>query len=69
MKEVAMGLTRTLTSYAAALAALASATALTAPSAMAQDAAKPNILFVMADDVAWMAPGIYQSYGGNWVTV
>ena len=43
----------------AALAALASTTALTASSAMAQDAAKPNILFVMADDVAWMAPGIY----------
>ena len=51
-------LRKTLTA-GAALAALASTTALTAPSAMAQDAAKPNILFVMTDDVAWMAPGIY----------
>ena len=41
----------------AALAALASTTALTAPSAMAQDTAKPNILFVMTDDVGWMVPG------------
>ena len=54
-----MSLWRTSLTAGAALAALASTTALTAPSAMAQDAAKPNILFVMTDDVAWMAPGIY----------
>jgi len=43
----------------AAFAALASTTALTAPSAMAQDASKPNILFVMTDDVGFMSPSIY----------
>ncbi len=42
-----------------ALVALASTTALTAPSAMAQDTGKPNILFVMTDDVGFMSPSIY----------
>ena len=48
-----------LTVMSAAFAALASTTALTPPSAMAQDASKPNILFVMTDDVGFMSPSIY----------
>ena len=28
-------------------------------SAMAQDAAKPNIMFIMGDDIGWMQPSIY----------
>ena len=50
---------RKLLMAGAALVALAMTTALTPPSAIAQDAAKPNILFVMTDDVGWMNPGIY----------
>ena len=50
-----MSLWRTTLTAGAALAALASTTALTASSAMAQDTSKPNILFVMTDDVGWMA--------------
>ena len=54
-----MGFPRSVCALGAALMGFVSASALTASSAMAQDAAKPNILFVMTDDVAWMAPGIY----------
>ena len=42
-----------------ALAALATASALTAPSAMAQATQKPNIMFIMGDDIGWMQPSIY----------
>ncbi|RYH07796.1 arylsulfatase [Tropicimonas sp. IMCC6043] len=45
--------------FASALALGASAFGLTAP-ADAQDAAKkPNILFIMGDDIGWMQPSIY----------
>ncbi len=49
---------KTLTA-GAALAALATASALLASSAVAQDAAKPNIIFIMGDDIGWMQPSIY----------
>ena len=52
-----MGFPRGLCALGAALLGFVSSSALTASSAMAQDTAKPNILFVMTDDVAWMAPG------------
>ena len=45
--------------YAVGAAALASTTALTASSAMAQTTSKPNILFIMGDDIGWMQPSIY----------
>jgi hypothetical protein len=57
--RTSMSLKRSLISLGAALAALASTTALTPSSAMAQDQKQPNILFVMTDDVGWMTPGIY----------
>ena len=41
-----------------AAAAVALAAGLAAPAA-AQDAAKPNILFIMGDDIGWMQPSIY----------
>ncbi len=53
-----MSLWRTTLTAGAALAALASTTALTATSAMAADQ-KPNIVFVMGDDIGWMQPSIY----------
>ncbi|MBV8443176.1 MAG: arylsulfatase [Hyphomicrobiales bacterium] len=45
----------------AGFAALLTATALTAPTAPAQAQAqqKPNIMFIMADDIGWMQPSIY----------
>src|SRR4051812_13629258 len=30
-----------------------------APAAQAQEAQKPNILFIMGDDIGWMQPSIY----------
>jgi len=44
-----------------ALAVLASFAALTAASApaVAQQQRKPNILFIMGDDIGWMRPSIY----------
>ena len=44
--------------FASALALGAAAFGATAP-AYAQDAAKPNILFIMGDDIGWMQPSIY----------
>ena len=44
------------------LGALTAATVLCgalAPSAQAQEAQKPNILFIMGDDIGWMQPSIY----------
>src|SRR5271165_888653 len=52
-----MKLKRTLLS--AAFAALASTTALTAPSAMAQTTSKPNIMVIMGDDIGWMQVQAY----------
>ena len=45
--------------FAGAIALVASASALPASSALAQDAKKPNILFIMGDDIGWMQPSIY----------
>ena len=43
-----------------ALAVLCTATIMTSTSASAQQQGqKPNILFIMADDIGWMQPGIY----------
>ncbi len=53
-----MGSRRSFLATGAALAALTSTTALTAPSAMAQTD-KPNIMFIMGDDIGWMQPSIY----------
>ncbi len=63
-----MRLTRTLFSLGAALAALATTPALLPPSSAmaqtttttsAQTTSKPNILFIMADDIGWMQVGLY----------
>src|SRR4051794_25817116 len=40
------------------LASIAAITAASMP-AVAQQAGKPNILFIMGDDIGWMQPGIY----------
>ena len=53
-----MNCKRFLTSAAVGLTAGIGLAALPATSACAQDQ-KPNILFVMTDDVGWMVPGIY----------
>ena len=53
-----MSLTRGISTLSAALTVLASTSALTPTSAMAQDQ-KPNIMFIMADDIGWMQPSIY----------
>jgi arylsulfatase A-like enzyme len=42
-----------------ALVVLCTATAITSVPALAQPAAKPNILFIMGDDIGWMQPSIY----------
>ena len=54
-----MSLRRTTLTAGAALAALATASALPASSAMAQATSKPNIMFIMGDDIGWMQPSIY----------
>ena len=41
------------------LAALTAAAALMYAAAPAQAAGKPNILFIMGDDIGWMQPSIY----------
>ena len=53
-----MSCTRTLFSAGAALAALAALAAVPASSAMAADQ-KPNIMFIMGDDIGWMQVGAY----------
>ena len=50
--------TASRTCFKAALA-LGSALLGLAPSAHAQDQQKPNILFIMGDDIGWMQPSIY----------
>jgi arylsulfatase A-like enzyme len=42
-----------------ALAVLCSVTAIASVPVSAQQAQKPNILFIMGDDIGWMQPGIY----------
>ncbi len=54
-----MSLRRTILSAGAALAALATAAALPASSAMAQATSKPNIMFIMGDDIGWMQVRAY----------
>jgi len=54
-----MSLWRTTMTAGAALVALASTTALTAPSALAQTPSKPNIMFIMGDDIGWMQVQAY----------
>ena len=49
---------RSFLTTGAALAALATASALPTSSAMAQTD-KPNIMFIMGDDIGWMQPSIY----------
>ena len=44
--------------YASALALGLTTLGVGAP-AKAQDAKKPNILFIMGDDIGWMQPSIY----------
>jgi arylsulfatase len=44
---------------AAGFATLLGATALTSLPASAQEQKKPNILFIMGDDIGWMQPSIY----------
>ncbi len=51
---------KTFASAAAGIAAAVAACLGSPPSAQAQAAAqKPNILFIMGDDIGWMQPGIY----------
>ncbi len=54
-----MSLWRTFLKAGAAIAALATASALPASSAMAQTPSKPNILFIMGDDIGWTQVGLY----------
>src|SRR5271165_4838675 len=54
-----MSLTRSIFSAGAALAALATAAAIPSTSAYAQTTSKPNIMFIMGDDIGWMQPSIY----------
>jgi len=56
-----MSLARGVTSLLAGAALCASASTIATTSALAQEQ-KPNILFVMTDDVGWMTPGVY--HGG-----
>ena len=49
-----------LVRFAGALIGATSLVSITlAGSAFAQDAQKPNILFIMGDDIGWMQPSIY----------
>jgi arylsulfatase A-like enzyme len=48
-----------LSKFSGALAALCATTMLSGPPATAQQAQKPNILFIMGDDIGWMQPSIY----------
>jgi len=53
-----MNLVKGLTSLLAGAALCASASAIATTSALAQDK-KPNIVFIMGDDIGWMQPSIY----------
>ena len=54
-----MTLKRSILAAGAALAALVTASALPTSNAMAQTSSKPNIMFIMGDDIGWMQPSIY----------
>jgi arylsulfatase A-like enzyme len=54
-----MGARKRTRSFGAAMTVLAATAALPASSAFAQDAKKPNIVFIMGDDIGWMQPSIY----------
>nr|WP_272884914.1 arylsulfatase [Candidatus Rhodoblastus alkanivorans] len=54
-----MHLGRQFWSIGGTLALIASASALPVSSAAAADEKKPNILFIMGDDIGWMQPSIY----------
>jgi arylsulfatase len=58
-REVAMNLCKQVWSFGGTLAFLASTSALPASSALAQESKKPNIMFIMGDDIGWMQPSIY----------
>jgi arylsulfatase len=57
--EEEMSLDRNITSFGAAAAVLAAASLLSAANALEQEARKPNIVFIMGDDIGWMQPSIY----------
>jgi arylsulfatase A-like enzyme len=50
---------RTFKAIWGALVVLCTATTMASPPASAQPGAKPNILFIMGDDIGWMQPSIY----------
>jgi arylsulfatase len=56
--EMEMSFAKSLTSLVAGAALCASASAIATTSALAQDK-KPNIVFIMGDDIGWMQPSIY----------
>ena len=56
LKEATMRMFRTIRG---ALAVLGIATTMASLPASAQPGAKPNILFIMGDDIGWMQPSIY----------
>ncbi len=51
-------MSRTSGMYFCLLAVFAAVTVASTPAA-AQQQQKPNILFIMGDDIGWMQPGIY----------
>src|SRR5271166_6637513 len=58
-QEVVMALRKKIWSFGGALAVLASASTLPTSSAAAAEEKKPNIMFIMGDDIGWMQPSIY----------
>ncbi len=54
-----MGVHKRTWSLGAAMAVLAATAALPVSSALAADEKKPNIVFIMGDDIGWMQPSIY----------
>ena len=54
-----MSMTRNLNLWRGLLALLAAVTVTSMPAAAQQQQAKPNILFIMGDDIGWMQPSIY----------
>jgi arylsulfatase A-like enzyme len=57
--EEAMSLHRKIKSFGAAMTVLAATAALPVSSALAATENKPNIVFIMGDDIGWMQPSIY----------
>ena len=54
-----MSLHRKIKSFGAAMTVLAATAALPVSSALAATENKPNIVFIMGDDIGWMQPSIY----------